>query len=469
MPFWTPKEKKKQENLTAGAAPPQQLPADSFQQSSSLDKFISHFDAEHSANAPAITGEDLLSPYGAVSGRQVSIPPKFIPPPQAPTGTPQLPGVESVPTSAVQNTVGGESISNLSVDRNLASKLVEMGFIDLISVYEGLMQTNQKAARQLEELIRKSNAKAPKNDVNPFDEVMGTQGSVGSPRPPKTLDAADFGEDQEGQADVGGVLSDQVFDKLVNKIFQRSVRGGSLPPIGVGSKPKVIYMGQVQAINGVSPSITTYQDFLSEVDNLQKDPNNRGSVEEQVIANRSDKYGIIKKIRERRIAAFTRYSMDTLSQRAREGYNPILIEIIKDKYHCVEIRFDARHFLEEDSIPDPEREAQARLLWIVKEEGKRKSKKKKEEPSFSTFKPKDSLGRSPIAVVTSLDIQTPSGEIISYGFPNLEYPKSEKTALVVSYKETKNSNLILVESFDLLYSLLKPLTVDQVLSYLDTE
>ena len=440
MPIWRPDRDSKE---------PEKPTQTSFV-STEIDKFLSHFEKEG----------DAASPYGEITAQeQLTVPRSFIPPPTEQTA-PQLPGMTSVPKQATT----GEHIthSDPTETDEAVKTLVELECFNLIPLYEQIGRLHgDKAKFQLERLIKLAlqGKRGPKAITveGLSDTGIGAKGRV--------IEDLEF---EMSSKDLGS-LGDEVFKALVEKIFNYK---GTLPPIGIGSKPKAYYMGRLLGLKGVSPNIKAYKDFLSELEARQNEtPRSLATeIEDLIIARNPTKYNIIKKIRDRIVPAFSSYEKSNLGRKNKDIYNSIIADAISNKYHCVELRFDVSDFIDStaprniniNDIPL----ARTLLLWKT---DPRNIKKKTADPLIHTnlVSAKETLGRIPISLITSLSIETPSGEILEYGVPNIEYPKSGESCLILTHKIGKNSEIFLVESFNLLYSLLRPLEVNEVLGYLD--
>ena len=234
MPIWRPNRDNREPEK------PTQPPSVSTQ----IDKFLSHFERD---------GESS-SPYGEISAQeQLTVPRSFIPPTSEQTA-PQLPGMTSVPDQATT----GEHITHADpTETDEAVKtLVELECFNLIPLYEQIGRLHgDKAKFQLERLIKLAlqGKRGPKAITV---EGISDAGTLSKGRVMEDLEFDISTKDS-------GALSDEVFKALVEKIFNYK---GTLPPIGIGSRPKAYYMGRLLGLRGVSPNIKVYKDFLSELE-----------------------------------------------------------------------------------------------------------------------------------------------------------------------------------------------------------
>jgi hypothetical protein len=440
MPLWRPKPKQETNEQQNSI----QIPSADTE----LDRFLSHFEKEG----------DTFSPFGEINMQeQLTIPRTFIPP-TAQQIAPQLPGMTSVPEQATT----GEHITHIdSTEMDMAIKaLVELECFNLIPLYEQIGK-GDKSKTQFEKIIKL----AVQGRKGPGPITGEATHELNSYSRGRVIEDLEFDISTKNS----GALSDEVFKSLVEKIFNCK---GTLPPIGIGAKPKAYYMGRLVAFKGVSPNIKVYKDFLSELEARRSEtPKTLATeIEDLIITRNPDKYNIIKKIRDRLVPAFTAYEKSNLGRKNKDIYNFLVANAIANQYHCVELRFDVSDFIDTEATRhiNVNEISLARALLLLKTDP-RTTKKKSADASINTslILPKETLGRIPISLITSVSIESPNGNLIEYGVPNIEYPKSGETCLILSHKIGKNSEILLVESFNLLYSLLRPLEVNEVLGYLD--
>lgn len=441
MPIWNPKNK--QNNMPRKHQ--REAPPDN-----PIDAFLSHLNGGKQVSEG--------SPYGALPPQSKSVPRPFIPPPKG-AAPPALPGTEKVPEKALQ----GKDVRH--VDRTnreeIIRHLTELECFNLIPLYEMLENSQDDTiVLQFEHLVKQASTNEASGDSDIVKNKTLSQTGV-------AIDDTDFGLISDGI----GALGDEVFKTLVEKVFRHRE---TLPPIGVGAKPKAYYLGRLVSCRGVSPDINIYKTFIQELDRRLEDAPQSDSleIEDSIISRDPGKYSVVRKIRERIIPAFTTYAKSNLGRKSEEIANKDIINLISNQYHCVEIRFDVSDFINNEAAShiNVNNMPLARCIILMQSDPRTTGNKKKQTSPEINLKtldisPKDTLGRSPMSFITSLGIETPTGEIINVGDHSLEYPKSESTCMVMTYKVNKKSEIFLVEDYELLYSLLRPLSVDEVVSY----
>ncbi len=467
MPVWRPQKGPAptaqpipSNTVNTGALPFQEDPQAAPKE---LDKFLSHYATDQQKGPTSAE-----SPYGNTTAGATAVPVKFSPPPVG-SPPPMLPGVIGAPQSALGFQPQTSSVEHF--DPEVLKLIEDMGYFGLAPLYSDLARDPQtwQAAIQLKELVKRAAGMVQEQTDPESSETEGGDHTTPGRRR-AVIDVEPLPSDADRNMGIMkvGATSDAVLASLVEKV---STNKGALPPLGAGNKINTHYIGKLVGLRGVSPNISVFQDFKKDVGAKMLEIANRNplnlskeDVERQVIAANPDKFDIIRRIRDRSSAAFSTYGDKNPRRRQKDGDSTHIAELIKGNYHGIECRVDVRDFLTEEArgqVSD-EAAATARVLYLVEA-----SHKGSKGVPASAFKTKDTIGRKPIALVTSLTFETPSRAIVNYGNPNIEYPRADSPCFVITYRPQKKSDLFLVESFPLLYTLLRDISVDEVVGYLE--
>lgn len=452
MPVWKPHKG------TSSSKSIPLRPEEAQKASKDLDTFLSHFSTD--VQNPSSLDD---SPYGSTISGSTTVPAKFTPPVMS-AAPPGLPGVIGAPANRPYAPPADH------FDPEVVKLIEDMGYFGIAPLYRDLTANPQtwQIAVQLKELVKRAAGANREGMEQEGSEPQDTD--VSAPirrRAVIDVEPLPSNTDKNMGNMRGGATSDAVLASLVEKIASHK---GALPPLGKDQKIPAHYIGKLIEIKGVSPNIAVFQEFqkavgtkLAEI--AAHNPLNldREDVEKQVIASNPEKFDVIRRIRNRSSAAFSTYSPKG-GRKNKDGDSQYVSELIKGNYHGIECLVDVRDFLTDEArgLVTEDAAATARVLYLVSGPSKGKN-----AVTASAFRTKDTIGRKPIAIATSLTFESPSKSTISYGNPNLEYPRADSPCFIISYKPQKKSDLFLVESFPLLYTLLRDISVDEVVGYFE--